>query len=257
MMNLMPGRNTGLLKIMKPWREIWMRDVLVPFNIYFYSQAARFVAFDVDDTRTERKHGLMLPGWELYNRKTDAIELVDKLEKNGYHVVYLTSRPYTESQEIRSHLFESMRMINGYSVPMGPLFMAPRAFKDAVTNVYKTMHLINFGELFYEQEDVFRGAYGHVDNDVDVYMESGIKANFTYLIDNDGKMYNLDTKEETSYREQADVIDIIYPRMPATLNVHIASVFAKLLFRLAEVCNPASMTPETTTAVANVVAGNP
>merc|ERR1712121_231380 len=35
-MNLMPGRNSGLLKVQKPWRESWFRDVTIEFNIFFY-----------------------------------------------------------------------------------------------------------------------------------------------------------------------------------------------------------------------------
>jgi len=243
-MNLMPGKNSGLLKVQKPWREIWFRDVTIEFNIFFYRQhrnGARFVAFDLDDTRVNSEHGLMVPEYELTERNSYAIEMLDKIHKNGYQPVYITSRSYLHAEDVRYHLFEYLQRINGYSVPMGPIFMAPKAFAESVTNVYKTMHLINFEELFYEPQNVFKGAYGHLSTDVDVFVDAGLSANFTFVIDSkDGKMYNLDTKEETSYREQADVVDILYPRMPAQTNIHIALIFAKLMFKLAENCQPAT-----------------
>jgi len=240
-MNLLPGKNSALLKVQKPWREIWLRDITIPFNIYFYNQDSKFVAFDIDDAQARKEHGIVVPEYELTERNTDAIELLDKLHRNGYTPVYVTSRPYLQGEEIRYHMFEVLQGINGYSVPEGPIFMAPKAYDNSVTNVYKTMHLINFEQMFYEPQEVFKGAYGHISIDTDVYVDAGISTNFTFLIDSrDGKMYNLDTREETSYREQADIVDIIYPRMPASTNIHIALIFAKLMFRLAEVCQPAA-----------------
>lgn len=254
-MNLLPGKNSGLLKVQKPWREIWLRDVTVQFNIYFYSQESRFVAFDLDDVEARKEHGYVVPEFELTERKPDAIEMLDKIHRNGYNPFFVTSRPYLQGEEIRYHLFETLQGINGYSVPEGPIFMAPKAFQDSVTNVYKTMHLINFQQLFFEPEEVFQGAYGHFSTDSDVFVDAGISTNFTFLIDSrDGKMYNLDTKEETSYREQADIVDIIYPRLPASTNIHIALIFAKLMFRLAEVCQPATATAANAAVAATTAA---
>lgn len=243
-MNLMPGMNSGLLKVQKPWREIWFRDVTIEFNIFFYRQnghGPRFVAFDLDNTRMMTEHGNLVPDYELNEHNPVAIEMLDKVRRNGYQPIYITSRSYLQADDIRFHLFEYLQRINGYSVPRGPVFMAPKAFRESVPNVYKTMHLINFEELFYEPQNVFKGAYGYLSTDAEVYVDAGISANFTFLIDSrDGKMYNLDTKEETSYREQADIVDIIYPRMPAKTNIHIALIFAKLMFKLAENCQPAA-----------------
>merc|ERR1719320_109644 len=246
-MNLMPGRNNGMLKVQKPWREVWQRDIVIQFNIHFYNQSSRFIAFDFDDVMSRKEHGYLLPDYEINENKPEAIEMLEKIYRNGYTPVYLTSRPYTQSEEIRYHLFERMRRMRGYSVPETPLFMSPRAFKDSVTNVYKTMYLINIAQLFYEPQEVFQGAYGHLSIDSEVFVDAGINSNYTWLIDDGGKMYNMETKEETSYAEQAEIVDINYPRMPDNVNIHIALTFAKLLFQLAQVCHPEAANVTTTT----------
>jgi len=212
-MNLMPGRNRAWLKIEKPWMEIWLKDVIIPFSIYYYPEGSRFVAFDIDNPMGEMdKYGYNMENYELNENRPEAVEMLDRIYRNGYTPVYITSRPYTQSKDVRYHLFEAMRDLNGFSLPMGPLFMAPRAFNGGMTRMYKTMQLINFANLFREPRAVFQGAYGHMSMDMEVYSDAGIDQGNIYLRDNEGRMYNMATREETSYRLQCDMVDMTYPR---------------------------------------------
>jgi len=236
-MRLMPGKNDAILKVMKPWREIWLRDITVSFNIHFFNQSSRFVAFDIDSPKTIKEHGYLLPEYGIDEEKAEAIELLDKIERNGYSPVYLTSRPFIESEDIRYYLFERLQHVKGHSLPEGPLFMAPRAYEDAIANVYKTMSLLNLIKLFDRfEENIFVGAYGHIDTDVDVYIDAGISTNTTYLEDRDGKLFNVETKEESSYQLQTEKIDSIYPKLNDGKHAEIANLFSKLMLKLAKTC---------------------
>merc|ERR1719320_848765 len=245
-MDLMPGRNRAWLRVDKPHSDrtdMWHKEMIIPFDIYFYNETSRFVAFDIDNPMGEdNEHGYFMPRYELEYTRPDAIEMLDRIYRNGYTPVYFTSRPHTESRDVRYHLFQKLRNVNGFSLPMGPLFMGPRAYRREMTQTHKTMQLIHFSHMFNDPQDVFYGAYGHENTDSYVYRDAEIMPSRVYLIDQEGKMFNMETKEETSYRQQSEMVDSNYPQWDPyhpepynpNVNPRIAKAFARFMFRLAQ-----------------------
>jgi len=206
-MYLMPGINQAWLKVENPWRDMFRKDIVIPFNIYYYNETSRFVAFDLDNPMGRQDENRnVIPRYDM----SQAINMLNRIYQNGYTPVYITSRPYTESRNLRYQLFGAPRNVYGFSLPMGPLFMAPRA--RGMTHTYKTMQLINLSHIFNEPRGVFYGAYGHASIDSDIYRNAGIMPSHTFLFDEQGRMFNMKTKEGTSYREQTEMVDVIYPK---------------------------------------------
>jgi len=212
-MKLRPGRNNGIFKVMKPYREMWLRDLSVPFNIFYYNQSSKFVAMDIDSPKTRKDNGYLIPEYNLNEEHADAIKLMDKVEKNGYVPIYLTARPFTKSEDIRFYMFERLQDIRGFSLPETPLFMAPRAYPDAIANIFKTTSLLSLKQLFQRwEEDIFMGAYGNMELDTNVFYDAGINRNFTFLEDRYNRLYNMENKRETTYDQQCSKVDTMYPK---------------------------------------------
>jgi len=214
-MFLHPGRNSGILKVMKPYREMWLRDVSVPFNIFLYNETSRFVAMDIDSPTTRKDNGYLIPEYNLNEEHAGAIELMDKVYKNGYVPIYLTARPFTKSEDIRFYMFERLQDIRDFSLPETPIFMAPRAYPDNIANIFKTASLLSMTQLYQRWEkDVFMGAYGQMELDTNVFYDAGIDRNSTYLEDRHNRLYNMEDKKETTFQDQCENVDTMYPKVP-------------------------------------------
>ena len=108
----------------------------------------------------------------------------------------------------------------GFSLPKGPLFVSPKVTTDAVLhiksqNIDKTKQIASLLELFDGRQDVVAGAYGNRNTDVESYMDTGIRPDKIYLINKRGVLRNARTGKGTSYAEQLENVDVLYPKYPA------------------------------------------
>ena len=84
-------------------------NIDIPFNVFFYDQNTRLVLTDIDGTITESDiKGHVLPIFGLSADHDHVVELFDKINENGYQMVYLTARSIAQDMETRKYLFHVM-----------------------------------------------------------------------------------------------------------------------------------------------------
>ena len=101
-LNLKKGRNKGHFLVTS-------LNIDIPFNVFFYDQNTRLVLTDIDGTITESDiKGHVLPIFGLSADHDHVVELFDKINENGYQMVYLTARSIAQDMETRKYLFHVM-----------------------------------------------------------------------------------------------------------------------------------------------------
>ena len=198
-------------------------EVDIPFSIYLFPQDSRLILTDIDGMITKSNVAGFIRGYVGFDVHHDGVnEFCDKVADNGYKVIYLTVRPITLDLQTRKYLFKTLTTSddgNGFDLPESPLFLIPAAISDTAFSAAekgaaaKTATLKNIMELFTLKSDVVYGAYGDEYSDTKAYLNIGIGIEKIYLIDKQGYMINIGTGAKTSYKQQSDNIDEVYPSM--------------------------------------------
>ena len=82
-------------------------NIDIPFNVFFYDQNTRLVLTDVDGTITESDiKGHVFPYFGFSADHDHVVELFDKIDENGYQMVYLTARSIAQDSDTRDYLFD-------------------------------------------------------------------------------------------------------------------------------------------------------
>ena len=80
-------------------------------------------------------------------------------------------------------------------------------------SIVKTNQIRSIIELFDVRENAVAGAYGNKNSDTNAYLNAGLRSNQIYIINDDGILRKVDNGLITSYNEQADNVDTLYPRL--------------------------------------------
>ena len=98
--NLNLGSNTGKF-------HVESLSVEIEFNVFLYDQGAKFILTDIDGTITQADiSGHILPRLGLQAHHGNVIEFFEKVEQNGYQILYLTARSIALAESTKSYLFE-------------------------------------------------------------------------------------------------------------------------------------------------------
>ena len=212
-MKLKDGINEALFVV----DELSLR---IPFSIHLLNQGNRLVLTDVDGTITTSNVGGFIGGQMGFNVHHDGvIELFDKLGKNGYTLIYLSARPMAFNEETREYLFEKLQATEkGFSLPISPLFVSNVTIAQAAMEALdpsstKTATMKAILEMFDLREHVVFGGYGNKESDAKAYGNVGIEKRKIFIVDEDSKMRNYGSGEETSYEIHAQNVDIMYPKL--------------------------------------------
>ena len=199
-------------------------DIELKFKIYVFNQRDRLVVTDIDGTITTSDVGGFLGGSiGVGVEQPRVVEFFNKVNYNGYKVLYLTARPMAFDGLTREYLFETLQDVDGnppdfirYSLPIGPLFMSPISAEKAISanaEVMKLSTLTSIIDLFDSKEESINGAYGNKNSDTESYLKSGIQGENVYLVNNQGKIVNVATGNITSYRLQSKMVNEYYPKL--------------------------------------------
>jgi len=216
--NLQPGKNTGKYVC----EEL---DVSIDFNVYLYQDSDKLVLTDIDGTITESDiKGHVYPIFGITAAHKKVIELFAKIRQQGYQVIYLTARSISMDEETHEYLFDLLQNQAGFSIPMGPVLLSPETFIDGIISevvehdpdVLKTQKILGISEAFSTHDehnimDTVVAAYGNKDSDVKAYVNSEIDLNNIYIVNTKGVLENIGTGEKSSYEQQVDKIELIYP----------------------------------------------
>ena len=97
---LNPGLNSGQFVVES-------LKVKIDFNVFLYDQNTRFIISDIDGTITICDfQGRIGPMFGIDSDQERVVELFDKINKNGYEVIYLTGRSTAELEGTKEYLFK-------------------------------------------------------------------------------------------------------------------------------------------------------
>ena len=101
----------------------------IDFNVFLYFEEDKIVLTDIDGTITESDlKGHVSSFLGTTSQHEGVVELLDRLDRRGYRVVYLTARSMAQEEETKRYLFSSLQDQGGYSLPAGPVLFSPVTF---------------------------------------------------------------------------------------------------------------------------------
>ena len=220
--NLNPGLNPGEFRVEK-------FDVVIKFNVFLYNQSDKLVITDIDGTITQSDlKGHILPRFGLDADHERVVEMFHMIGQNGYKIVYLTARSIAQGnrpnrlltliQGTREYLFQTLQDQDGYSLPMGPVFLSPRTFIGGVIAEVtdpapmKLAMIKSIADLFNRKAEVFSGAYGNKETDSRAYVQAGIDESKIFIVDTSSVLRRFSDGEITSYGDHEQQVDELYPK---------------------------------------------
>ena len=186
--------------------------------IYLWTSTSKVVISDVDGTITKSDVlGQVLPVLGKDWSHEGVTELFTRITKQGYKMIYLTSRAIGQSTMTKNYLDSLIQ--EKKALPPGPLIMSPdglftslkREVIERKPHLLKIPVLSEIKNLFPQESNPFFAGFGNRDTDGIAYRYLGIPLNYIFLIDTASKVLRLgDTKKE-SYKEIADKVEDIFP----------------------------------------------
>ena len=131
-----------------------------------------------------------------------------------------------QEEDTKEYIFKMLQNLDGYSLPQGPVLFSPITFissliAEVVTktpDVQKTKTMNEIWNIFKSEnntkiEETLVAGYGNKPTDTKAYVNSGIPLSAVYIVNPQGVLKNEGTGEVTSYEEQVENIDTLYPSL--------------------------------------------
>lgn len=211
MLGLREGKNQVVFRIGGMNRQL-------EGSIYLWKSDSRIVVSDIDGTITKSDvwghvYGIMGRDWT----HNGVASLYTKIVKNGYRIVYLTSRPLGQSSSTKLYL-KSIRQ-DGYMLPDGPVLLSPDGVFAALYREliirrpedFKIACLNTIRELF-NDVNPFVAGFGNKITDVITYKALEIPLSRIFTINHKGELYaELVKTLSGTYKTMNEFVDNIFP----------------------------------------------
>jgi len=220
-LNLKPGHN----KARYVCQEL---EEIVEFSVFLFVETDKLILSDIDGTITEGDiKGHISTFLGITSVQENVVELFDKVDKNGYKVVYLTARSMAQEEDTRDYLFKMLQNVNGFSMPRGPVLFSPISFisgliAEVVTkspDIQKTKLIEEIWTTFKSENNTdinntILACYGDKETDAKAYLGTGISASSVFIVNGEGgKLINKGSGERSSYGEQAKNVNQLFPNL--------------------------------------------
>jgi len=188
--------------------------------IYFWPQNANIIVSDVDGTITKTDFlGHVLPYFGKDWSQPGIAPLFTNLRKNGYYILYLTSRPIGQSQQTKNFLQSVYQ--DGKMLPQGPLVMSPDRMLPSVKReiIYKRPELFKMAalkdirSLFPAHHNPFHAGFGNRETDAVSYKSVGIPLEKVFIVDPRGDIQHHNCDSTKSYALINHMIKDIFPHI--------------------------------------------
>ena len=188
-------------------------------RIFLWKSDSKIVISDVDGTITKSDvlgHLLTMMGKDWSH--IGVARLYDLISKNGYKIVYLSSRAIGQANLTRDFLF-SLRQ-DGVQLPDGPLIVSPdRLFKSFFREViekssqkFKASALNEIARLFPVEYSPFYAGFGNRDTDAIAYRTSGVALDKIFIINPKGSIFVFNHNVYLdSYPQMIEIVHEIFP----------------------------------------------
>ena len=190
--------------------------------IYLWPSDTKIILWDIDGTITKSDIlGVILPRLGINWNHENVIDLINKLNSNGYKIIYLTARAIFQSET--THNFLSQITQNNIKLPSGPVIMDPdgifSSFKKGIIQkeqyMIKILSLMEIKKLFGNKENIFYAGFGNKETDAIAYRYLGLDLKNIFIIDVFSKIKRLGIKDKTTYDELSNNCDEIFPKINA------------------------------------------
>lgn len=193
--------------------------------IYLVKHDDKFIISDIDGTITKSDvlgHMLPLVGKDWVHN--GIVDLYNKITKNGYHVIYLSSRSIglaTRTRDFLSNIYQRDR-----ALPVGPILLSPTSLLKGIyreviekkPELFKTACLKDIKSLFPTNYQPFYSGFGNLINDAIAYKAIGINKSRIFIINHKGE---INCPGQGSYKQtyssMSDIVDHIFPPYDKTL----------------------------------------
>jgi phosphatidate phosphatase LPIN len=199
----------------------------VEASVWLLPRDCKLVISDVDGTITRSDVlGQVLPSIGKDWSQPGVASLFDRIAKNGYQMMYLTSRAIGQASSTRGYI-ESVKQ-GEVSLPPGPVIMSPDRLLQSFTREvirrapqeFKISALMSVRALFPERYNPFYAGLGNRPTDYQSYKALSVPEARIFIINPKGEVQqeHRTTAYRTTYRALSDMADAAFPplRAPAT-----------------------------------------
>ncbi|KND02493.1 phosphatidate phosphatase PAH1 [Spizellomyces punctatus DAOM BR117] len=190
----------------------------VSAKLFLYDYTCKIVISDIDGTITKSDalgHIFTMVGKDWTH--LGIASLYTNIRKNGYHILYLTSRAIGQAGSTREYLAKVEQ--GGYQLPEGPVIMSPdRLFASFHREVilrkpeeFKMACLRDIKRLFGDRTPFYAG-FGNRITDALSYRSVDVPSSRIFTIDPAGDVkLELLAEYKSSYVKLNDIVDQIFP----------------------------------------------
>jgi len=191
---------------------------MVSASIYLWRRMCKIVISDVDGTITKSDvlgHVMPRVGFDWSHSGVTA--LYSQLERNGYHLLYLTSRGIGQSVSTREYLGGVQQ--GATSLPAGPIFMSPTRLIESFTREviwrnpedFKRACLEDIRSLFPADFNPFYAGFGNRQSDYIAYRAVGVPESRILIINPQGVITHSNRTYQKSYPMLLEIVQHMFP----------------------------------------------
>lgn len=187
--------------------------------IFLWKADSKIVISDIDGTITKSDvlgHIFTMVGKDWSH--LGVTKLYDLISKNGYKIMYLSSRAIGQANFTRDYLFSLNQ--EGVTLPDGPLIVSPdRLFKSFFREViekqpqrFKANALSEIAGLFPLESSPFYAGFGNKDTDAIAYRTAGVALDKIFIINPKGNIFVFNQNVFLdSYPQMTEIANEIFP----------------------------------------------
>ena len=146
----------------------------VSARIFLWTRHAKIVVTDIDGTITRSNlRGHLIPMLGRDWSHSGVAKLFSDVVQNGYHIVYLTTRPIGQASMTKDYL-ESLSQEDA-TLPQGPVLLSPESLfhnttrRERLSHVFKISALRGIRLLFPDNQNPYHAGFGNEAGDMVAY----------------------------------------------------------------------------------------
>jgi len=187
-------------------------------HIYFWPMDANIIVSDIDGTITKSDvlgHILSMFGKDW--SQPGIASLYTNIRRNGYHILYLTSRPIGQACQTKAFLDSVCQ--DGHMLPMGPVLTSPDRSVSSVKremvykrpDLFKVAALRDIRSLFPADHNPFHAGFGNRETDAISYRAVGIPLEKVFIVNPSGDIHHHNSISAKSYALINTMLKEIFP----------------------------------------------
>jgi len=187
-------------------------------HIYYWHENTNIIISDIDGTITKTDFlGHLMPMVGKDWSQPGIAPLYSNIRRNGYQILYLTSRPIGQAKQTKDFLHSVYQ--DGKMLPHGPLIMSPDRMLPSVKReiifkrpeLFKMAVLKDIRSLFPADHNPFHAGFGNRPTDAIAYNSVGIPLEKVYIVNPKGDIHHHTDAEFKSYALINSMVKEMFP----------------------------------------------